>query len=379
MYTDDTILINFDYILKQDNLINNKKLVVAVSGGIDSLALTFLIKKWADSNNIKLIAITVDHKLRKTSTDEAVYVNELLTKYDIEHHILSWDGEKPTTNIENIAREARYKLIFNFCKKNNINTILLGHHLQDQAENFLIRLFRGSGITGLSSMKMITERDGFILIRPLLNIRKEDLKQYLIQNNIKWIEDESNDDDKYLRNKIRIFLNSFENKDNIVRHINNTINTFQTAESIITNTVNDFENRIYFYDKEYNYYKIKLYDLLKLNNDLIYRILLKISKQVSGNLINPRYSKIERLINTLEELKRYTFYGCIFERINTDELVCYREYNSIKDKTNYLKKGELKKYLKYLKETNYKKYKEIKDWTGYKKEILYTIPINNYK
>lgn len=379
MYTDDTILINFDYILKQDNLINNKKLVVAVSGGIDSLALTFLIKKWADSNNIKLIAITVDHKLRKTSTDEAVYVNELLTKYDIEHHILSWDGEKPTTNIENIAREARYKLIFNFCKKNNINTILLGHHLQDQAENFLIRLFRGSGITGLSSMKMITERDGFILIRPLLNIRKEDLKQYLIQNNIKWIEDESNDDDKYLRNKIRIFLNSFDNKDNIVRHINNTINTFQTAESIITNTVNDFENRIYFYNKEYNYYKIKLYDLLKLNNDLIYRILLKISKQVSGNLINPRYSKIERLINTLEELKRYTFYGCIFERINTDELVCYREYNSIKDKTNYLKKGELKKYLKYLKETNYKKYKEIKDWTGYKKEILYTIPINNYK
>ena len=72
------------------------------------------MKKWTDSNNIKLIAITVDHKLRKTSTDEAIYINELLTRHNIEHHILTWDGEKPTTNIENIAREVRYNLIFNF-------------------------------------------------------------------------------------------------------------------------------------------------------------------------------------------------------------------------------------------------------------------------
>lgn len=358
-----------------DYLKNSSRFLVAVSGGIDSLSLTFLANYWANKNNKKLFALTIDHKLRPTSTNEAYYIHKLLENNSIEHHILTWEGNKPITNIESLARDARYNLIFEFCKKNNIDIILLGHHLQDQAENFLIRLFRGSGISGLSSMQMVTKRNGFTLIRPFLNIKKEDLKKYLINQNIQWVEDESNSDEKYLRNKIRNFLNSFEDKENIIKRINLTIDIFQNADNIINNKVNELENCVYFYDKEYNYYKIKLYEFLKLDKEIQYRILLKISKKVSQNTINPRFIKIDRLINNLETLKKYTFYGCIFEKINTNEFVCYREYNSIKDKTNYLKRGELNKYLKFLKENNYPKYKEIKDFKGYKKELLYTIPI----
>ena len=352
--------------------------LVAVSGGIDSLSLTLIANEWAIKNNKKIIAITVDHKLRSTSTYEANYVNEILTKNNIEHYILTWNDEKPKTNIENIAREARYNLIFDFCKKHNINTIFLGHHIQDQAENFLIRLFRGSGITGLSSMQKISNRNGFVLVRPFLYLKKDNLKKYLLQNNIKWIEDESNTDEKYLRNKIRTFLNSFNEKDNIINRINSTVNTLQLANSIINEKISELEKTLYLYNNEYNYYTINAFDFLNLNKELKYRILIKIIQKITNNQTNLRFIKIENFLNMLSNFncfKKYTLSGCIFEKINETEFVCYREYNSIKNKTNYLKKGELNKYLNFLKKNNYQQYKKIKNFKGYMKEILYTIPI----
>lgn len=360
-----------------NELKQSKKIVVAVSGGIDSLSLILLINEWGKKNNIKIIGLTVDHGLRKSSHDEAIYTNSLLKKYKIEHHILVWKGEKPKNNVENIAREARYKLIFDFCKSNDVNVILLGHHLQDQAENFLIRLFRGSGILGLSSMQKISYINNFIIIRPFLDVKKEDLKEYLLKNNIKWVEDESNDDDRFLRNKIRNFLNSFEEKDNIVRRINAAVDTFQTAENIIKNKIEDLENEIYFYDKKYCYYNINYKKFLTLEKDFQLRILSKIAKNISNNPCSPRFVKLERLLNELKNLKKYTFYNCIFEKINNNEFVCYKEYNSIKNKSLYLSKGQLNQFLQALKKKNIKKYNEIKNFRGYKREILYTIPISD--
>lgn len=363
----------FEYFDEIKELKKSLRIAVAVSGGIDSLALTLLADKWARKNNIKIIGITIDHQLRPSSKDEAENVGKILKKNSIEHVILTWEGEKPKTNIENIARETRYNLLFDYCKKNEINAILLGHHLQDQAENFLIRLFRGSGIAGLSSMEKVTKRNDFILIRPFLDVKKDDLQNYLIQNKIEWVEDESNSDEKYLRNKIRNFLNSFEDKENIIKRINSTIETFHLAESIIKNELDKLKNDVYFFDSEYKYYTFGFEKFFKLDKELQLRLLSKISKNVSSNVNNPRLAKLERLLEVLHDLKKYTFYGCVFEKINNDNFVCYREYNSIKDKENYIKKGELNKYLKQLKEKDPVKYKKIKDFRGYKREILYTI------
>ena len=359
------------------NIVKSKKVAVAVSGGIDSLSLVLLANEWSVTFGTKIIGITVDHGLRQTSKDEAIYVGEILKKYNIEHHILTWEGEKPTTNVENLAREARYSLIFDFCKKNNIDTLLIGHHIQDQAENFLIRLFRGSSITGLSSMKLISERDGIKIIRPFLNIKKEELKQYLLDKKIKWIEDESNYDDKYLRNKIRIFLNTFNDRDLIVKRINSAISTFQMADEAINEKINELEGKVYNYNKEYKYYTINFKNFVKLERDIKIKILLKISKIIGENNENIRFIKLERLLNGLANLSKYTFNNCIFEKVNSDYFVCYKEYNSIKDKTNYLKKGYLNNYLKYLKDMDYQKYKKIKDFRGFKREILYTIPVED--
>lgn len=358
---------------------NQQKIVVAVSGGIDSLSLILLANEWCKKYNIKVIGLTVDHKLRPTSTKEALYINNLLTqKFNIEHHILTWTGSKPESNIEAIAREKRYELIFNFCKENNINVILLGHHLQDQVENFFIRLFRGSGIKGLSSMKKISKINNFYLVRPFLDLNKEDLKNYLLSQNINWIEDESNNDEKYLRNKIRIFLNSFENKNDIINRINTTINTIQTANNIIENEIKNLENKIYFYNNKYNFYKINFDTFIKLDIELQYRIINLITTKINKTNETPRFQKFQTfisVINNFEKFKKYTLNNCVFEKINKNEFVCYKEYNSIKDKTNYLKKGELNSYLKFLKLNDKNKYQEIKNFKGYLKEILYTIPI----
>lgn len=363
------------YFENINDLKNCKSAAVAVSGGIDSLSLVLLFNEFALQNNIKLVALTVDHKLRPTSTDEANYINELLRKNNIKHQVLEWNGIKPTSNVENIAREARYNLIFDFCRHNNIDTVLVGHHLQDQAENFLIRLFRGSNINGLSSMKMVSYMKEFKIIRPFLNVKKADLEKYLVSKNIKWIDDESNYNDRYLRNKIRNFLNSFDDRDNIIKRISRTVDTFQTANKIIDEYVNGLENIVYFYDKKLNYYRISLWEFLKLDNNIKYKIILNIIKNITGNYENPRFSKLERLVNGLNNLKKSTLHGCIFKKINTDYMVCYREYNSINSDEGYLKPGELNSFLKKLKEKNHQLYKELKDYKDYKREILYTLPI----
>lgn len=363
-------------------LINKKKVAVAVSGGIDSLSLILLANEWCKQYDIEVIGITVDHKLRPTSTDEALYINDLLsTKFNIKHYVLTWNTEKPMSNIEAKAREERYRLMFEFCKNNNIDTILLGHHLQDQVENFFIRLFRGSGIKGLSSIKKVSSRNNITLIRPFLDLKKDDLKEYLLKNNIKWIEDESNNDEKFLRNKVRKFLNTFDNKDEILNRINQTIETIQSANNIIENEVKKLENIIYFYNEEYNFFKINIDKFLNLSKELQYRIINLIIGKILNFETSIRFEKFELFISKLyqyDSFKKYTLNLCIFEKINNEEFVCYREYNSIKDKTNYLKKGELNKYLKYLKKQNIKKYNQIKNFKGCMKEILYTIPIVDY-
>ena len=126
--------------------------ITAVSGGPDSLALAFLTKIYSIKNNIDSSYCIVDHKLRKESTNEARKVQKILKKLNIKSEILTWNGKKPSKNIQSSARNKRYELLFSQCEKYKINNILLGHHEDDLLENFFIRLLRGSGLKGLISL-----------------------------------------------------------------------------------------------------------------------------------------------------------------------------------------------------------------------------------
>lgn len=176
-----------------------KVIAAGVSGGADSLALVLRLKEWGDANGKKIVALTVDHGLRSEAAAEAAYVAEVMQRFGIEHHILRWEGEKPVHGIEEAAREARYALIAAWCREAGVRVLATGHHRRDQAETFLLRLIRGSGVSGLSGILPVSERLGLMIIRPQLFDAPDDLKAYLEQCGVAWVEDPSNRNEDFLR------------------------------------------------------------------------------------------------------------------------------------------------------------------------------------
>ena len=143
--------IKFQQILERLNFFNLPKnqqnIAVAVSGGSDSMALTILLFDFCQQNFINLVAVVVNHNYRATSTQEAQKVIQKLHQLNIKNSLLHITPSLvPTSNIEQQLRQHRYDLLFNYCQQNNIHFLATGHQLDDVAENFLIRLFRGSGL-----------------------------------------------------------------------------------------------------------------------------------------------------------------------------------------------------------------------------------------
>ena len=161
---------------------NTLNIAIAVSGGSDSLALFFLLLDFCQNRNIKIHALSVDHKMRTNSSIEVKKLANLLKKYhsndNFSHNILTLPKNKiPQKNIEAKLRELRYELLGKYCQKNNIKLLFLGHQLNDIAENFLIRLFRGSSIDGLSSLKEISNLNDLKLI-----VKSDDRFNYQEEN-----------------------------------------------------------------------------------------------------------------------------------------------------------------------------------------------------
>ena len=214
--------------------IKDEVVAVGVSGGADSLALVLQAAEELAVFGRKVVALTVDHGLRPTSRLEAEYVAGLMQKYGIEHHILTWTGKKPTTGIEEAARQARYTLIAEWCSQNNVHVLLTAHHAKDQAETFLMRLQRGSGLEGLCGIREYSVREGLVILRPLLAVNPENLRDYLRQRAIVWVEDESNRDTTFLRGKIRQYLPELtENIGINIEKICNAVHNLQSAEDYI--------------------------------------------------------------------------------------------------------------------------------------------------
>lgn len=181
---------------------------VATSGGPDSLALALLAHQWAKDLGGKAIALTVDHRLRRSSTAEAHQVKAWLEARGMEHHILTWEREsKPLqTAIQATAREARYQMLSQWCKDHGVKHLLTAHHAQDQLETFMIRLSKGSGLKGLTGTQKIVPTGFGRILRPLLTIDPNDLKATLKHLNQPFIQDPSNENEDFTRVRWRRLL-----------------------------------------------------------------------------------------------------------------------------------------------------------------------------
>ncbi|MGO4712410.1 tRNA lysidine(34) synthetase TilS [Bradyrhizobium sp. 2TAF24] len=183
-------------------------LVLAVSGGPDSMALMALAARWrrALRRGPRLIAVTVDHGLRREAAAEARAVKALAATLSVEHHTLRWRGPKPRAGIPAAARTARYRLLADLARAHGTVHLLTAHTRDDQAETVLMRLSRGSGLAGLAAMARTSARDGLMLVRPLLDMPKARLVATLKRARIAYATDPSNQDRTFTRPRLRALM-----------------------------------------------------------------------------------------------------------------------------------------------------------------------------
>jgi tRNA(Ile)-lysidine synthase len=183
-------------------------IVLAVSGGPDSIALMWLAARWRRTlaRGPRLVAVTVDHGLRAEAKAEARDVKRLARALDLPHRTMRWTGAKPKTGLPAAARAARYRLLAQAARASGATHILTAHTRDDQAETLLMRLLRGSGIAGLAAMARQSERDGLLLARPFLHVSKSQLIATLKKAKLGFADDPTNRDLNFTRPRIRTLM-----------------------------------------------------------------------------------------------------------------------------------------------------------------------------
>ena len=306
----------------EKNLKVRKSAIVAVSGGPDSLALSFLTKIYSLKKSLDVKYFLVDHRLRINSKTEAKSVQKLLKNFSINLNILTWKGSKPEKNIQSISRDKRYKLLIKKANKFKIKNILLGHHLDDLFENFFIRILRGSGLNGLVSLDQKTQYEKINLIRPLINFDKKDL--IYISNRIfgSYVEDPSNKDDKFKRVKIRNFLKKLEmegldrNKFFLtiknLKFANETIK-FYNKKNLEENTFFSKDKKIVLLKKEFFYQ----------SQEVVFRSFSEIIKFIGKKYYPSRGKKIDKIVKLIKSNSsiKITLGGCIIKKVNETVII----------------------------------------------------------
>jgi len=304
-----SIFINFKNKL---DLLNKKSYTIAVSGGPDSLALAALTKAYSNIKKVKFKYVLVDHNIRKNSAKEAKQVKGLLKKNKINLYIIL-NKKKITKNIQSLARNRRYEILSNYCRKNKINTLITAHNLEDQVETFFIRLSRGSGLQGLSSMNYLSKIDNKVnLYRPLLDIKKKFLIKISKIVFGKYFKDPSNKNLKYLRTKIRNLKKPLEKSGIEYRQIIKSINNLASSKA----TLDDYLKKIFkeTIKKKRKEIFINFEKFKEHNKEIKIALINESIRRLKNNYYNPRTKKVENLIKNLENtnFKKSTLGGCIF-------------------------------------------------------------------
>ncbi len=300
---------------------------VAVSGGVDSMALSFLAKCYSLENNKQVYFFIVDHKLRKNSTFEANLVKKKLKLFQISSKILTIKKINKKINIQSFARDNRYKLIINQSLTKKIDMILTAHHTDDLIENFFIRLLRGSGLKGLISFNKIKSKvtldDKIFILRPLLDTPKKDLI-YLSKNTFNFnVNDPSNLDDKFLRVKVRKLISNLEKDgltfDKFKLSLNNLSKTNNAIDYYVKKNINDNSN----YLKLTNSFILKD-DFLKQPDEIVFRSFSELIQKIGKKNNFARGAKVENLIKYLKSANNYskkTLSGCIIQKLENSVII----------------------------------------------------------
>ncbi len=296
---------------------------VAVSGGPDSMSLLFLVNAFIKFKKGKLMALIVDHRIRKNSKEEAKFISAYLDKNNINSQILTVNKDKVSKKSMNESRNNRYNLLTDFCIKNNILHLFIAHHKNDNLETFLNRKIAGSDFYGLKSMSAMSFYNRINVIRPLLNFSKEMLLDYNKKNKIEYINDPSNFNLDYTRPIIRNFLKKSEQK--TIKEINKDFENIlfyspyfiqMILEILLKNIVHVDSKKIV----------VNLHNIKNLNEITFENIVRRIYQFLFYQSYAPRSKKTRILISEMKKLyfNIFNLKGMIVKK-NDDFLIFSRK------------------------------------------------------
>ena len=365
----------FKETIKKYNLIQkNDRILVAFSGGPDSTALVLLLLEYQKELPFSIYLAHFNHKLRKEADIDEAHVKEFAEKINLP--IITGYGnvreyaEKYSMNVEEAGRELRYSFLKEQAEKINANKIALGHNLTDQAETFLMRIIRGTGLTGLSGIYPV--REG-IFIRPLIEIEKEEIERYLKERKIPFCVDRTNLDSRYLRNRIRIELLPFLKErfsKKIISHLGKLSELIREENELIEKIAEEElkkigkeENGVYYI----NYKKLEKYPVA-----LRRRILRCFIKKLKGDLRGITYKHIQSLLNLKKNKESCLIKGLkirregdlLFLKSEEEEIQDYAYYLNI-DEEIEIKECNLKFRAKVISSFDYKKLNFDDNYRGY--------------
>jgi tRNA(Ile)-lysidine synthase len=276
---------------------------LAVSGGGDSIALMLLYADWArDQRAVSPAVLIVDHGLREESAKEVAMVAGWARAQELSARVLQWKNAKPRTGIEAQARAARYRLLGQWCASHDVPALFIAHTREDQAETFLLRLGRGSGVDGLSGMKPrapfpLSGFEGVQLVRPLLDIGRQELRAYLRAREAPWLEDPMNEDLRFARVRIRKTLPALEGAGVPTRRIAEAAQHLARAREALEEMTRSFLATHACWDSDLAC--VDATALGKIHREIGLRALSTLLMRLSGASYRPRFERLQAMFDAI--------------------------------------------------------------------------------
>ena len=265
-----------------------------------------LSNRYALNNNINLTVLSIDHGIRAESSKEIVWLKKVAKKNKINFYSTKLKKKINSSNTLSKARTLRYEALSKYCNKKKIKFLLTAHHLDDEIENFLMRLIRGSGVKGLSSLKVKSryKNTKLILVRPLLEYSKKSLVAYLSEQKQVYINDRTNYNNKYDRSRIRKLSQQLIHEGLSKVRFKNVLKNLKSADTAINTAVSNYlEEQVKLNQKKIISFKSQQF--INLPEEIQHRVLVKLCRFAGKSNKVPRSRSIQELINSIVKEKSF--------------------------------------------------------------------------
>ncbi|MEZ5796166.1 MAG: tRNA lysidine(34) synthetase TilS [Paracoccaceae bacterium] len=281
---------------------------VAVSGGSDSLAMLHLMTRAARHAGWALRAVTVDHRLRPEAAAEADRVGQVCASLCVPHDVLVWDHGEIAGNLMAAAGEARYGLMAEWAREKGVDLVCLAHTADDQAETFLMGLSRAAGLDGLTGMRQSFRVDGVAFRRPFLSRTRADLRAYLTRQGLSWIDDPSNENDRFTRVKARRAMKALKPLGITVDRLSGVIANLSSAQAVVHEAVARAGTEVITETAGSLHFQRRSFALC--GPEVQRRLLIAVIRWIAGERHPPRETKLMALGMALAQGRDATLAGC---------------------------------------------------------------------